>query len=195
MSLRFHREFSISDRACPSLTDLTLDCCLSSDLPELFRSCPNLHSLTIKVEQVSLRIPLNHLHYRRRQPSLIRSLSIDLNDLTLTDLRWLLSYTPNLVRLRLEGLSYDMNFSKSDLWQELIERQTPNLKRFELTGLRIWLGNNADDLEDETNRNLVNDIQHSFDKQHPYWGKVWSVCQLHKLRPNHLSLALYAKAI
>lgn len=151
--------------------------------------------MTIKVEQVSLRLPANHLHDRRRQPSLIRSLSLDLNDLTLADLRWLLSYTPNLLRLRLEGLSYDMNFSKSDLWQELIERQTPHLKRLELTALRIWLGNNADDLEDETNRNLVNDIQRSFDKQHHYWGKVWSVCQLHKLRPNHLSLSLHARAI
>ena len=148
------------------------------------------------MEQVAHRSPGNNLQRDFvRRPSLLRSLSIDINDLTFTDLRSLLSSTPNLLRLRLEGLSYDLSFVKSDLWQDFIDRQLPHLKRFELAGLRIWLGNNADDQEDETNTNLIADIHRSFDKQHPYWGKCWSVSQGHKLRPNHLNLSLHASTL
>jgi hypothetical protein len=99
---------------------------------------------------------------------------------------------PYLIHFRLEGLSYDMDFSKSDLWQKIFETEIKNLKNFDITGLRIWLGNNADD--DEDNLTLVNQVNLSFGSTHKYWGKYWSVHQTHKLRPNHLNLTLRAKA-
>ncbi|CAF1503054.1 unnamed protein product, partial [Rotaria sordida] len=73
------------------------------------------------------------------------------------------------------------------------ENEIKKLKRFDIIGLRIWLGNNADD--DDDNLNLINQITHSFGSNHKYWGKYWSVYQTHKLRPNHLNLTLRAKVL
>ena len=96
---------------------------------------------------------------------------------------------PYLEHLRLEGLTYDIDFSKSDLWEKIFENQIKKIKLFELNGLRIWLGNNADD--DDEHVNLVNQITHSFSSKNKYW----SVYQTHKLRPNHLNLTLRAKRL
>ncbi len=193
----------ISELASSSLTHLTLDACFSSDIPQLLSLCSNLHSLTIKIEQSRRRYPLLNItnsdqRLQRNNFSFITCsylthLSIDINDLTLSDIKHFLSTMPYLNSFHLEGLTYDMDFCKSDLWGKIFENETKKLKLFELTGLRIWLGNNADD-EDE-NFNLVNQITHSFGSNDKYWGKYWSVYQSHKLRPNHLNLTLRAKAL
>jgi len=193
----------ISEIASSSITHLTIDACFSSDIPQLLSLCSNLHSLTIKVEQSRRRYPLlsimnSEQRLQRNNFSFINCsyltyFSIDINDLTLSDIKYFLSTMPYLSYFRLEGLTYDMDFSKSDLWKKIFENETKKLKLFELIGLRIWLGNNADD-EDE-NFNLVNQITHSFDSNDKYWGKYWSVYQTHKLRPNHLNLTLRAKAL
>jgi hypothetical protein len=182
---------------------LTVDACFSSDIPQLLSLCSNLHSLTIKIEQSRRRYPLLNIlnsdqRLQRNNFSSINCFyltyfSIDINDLTLSDIKYFLSTMPYLYYFRLEGLTYDMDFSKSDLWQKIFENETKKLKQFDLTGLRIWLGNNADD--DNENLNLVNQIIHSFSSNDKYWGKYWSVYQTHKLRPNHLNLTLRAKAL
>ncbi len=188
----------ISEFASSSLIHLTLDACFSSDIPQLLSLCSNLHSLTIKIEQSRRRYPLLNIinsdqRIQRNNCSYLTYFSIDINDLTLSDIKYFLSKMPYLNTFRLEGLTYDMDFTKSNLWQKIIENEIKKLKYFELTGLRIWLGNNADD-EDE-NYHLVNQITHSFDSNDKYWGKYWSVYQSHKLRPNHLNLTLRAKAL
>ncbi len=182
---------------------MTIDACFSSDIPQLLSLCSNLHSLIIKVEQSRRRYPLHNII--NSDPRLQRSkfssinccyltyFSIDINDLTLSDIKLFLSTMPYLYHFRLEGLTYDMDFSKSDLWQKIFENQTKKIKQFDLTGLRIWLGNNADD--DDDNLNLVTQITHSFGSNDKYWGKYWSVYQTHKLRPNHINLTLRAKIL
>jgi hypothetical protein len=101
-----------------------------------------------------------------------------------------------LIRFHLEGLSYDLNLSKGDLWQALLEKRTTKLKRFDLASLRIWLGNNADDDDDnDNNLNIIDSVTHSFGQLNAYWNKQWSICQMHKLRPNHLDLNLRARAL
>jgi len=67
------------------------------------------------------------------------------------------------------------------------------IKQFDIIGLRIWLGNNADD--DQENLQLVNQITNSFSSNDKYWSKYWSIYQTHKLRPNHLNLTLRAKVL
>lgn len=116
-----------------------------------------------------------------------------MNDLTFADVKSYLALMPYLDQLRLEGLTYDLDFSRSDFWQRIFENSISKLKLFEITGLRIWLGNNADD--DEDNLSLINRITNSFGSTDKYWGKFWSVHQTHKLRPNHLNLTLRAKAL
>ncbi len=182
---------------------MTIDACFSSDVLQLLSLCSNLHSLTIKVEQSRRRNPLHSITNtdQRGQQYNISSIncfyltyfSIDINDLTLSDIKSYLSTMPYLYYFRLEGLTYDMDFSKSDLWQKIIENQIKKLKRFDLNGLRIWLGNNADN--NHGNLNLVNQITHSFSSNDKYWGKYWSVYQTHKLQPNHLNLTLRAKVL
>lgn len=120
---------------------------------------------------------------------------LDINDLNFTDVQSLLSLLPNLIRFRLEGLSYDLSFAKGDLWQNLFEKSNKHLKRFDLAGVRIWLGNNADDLQNTNHSSLVHEVTRSFGKHHSYWGKRWSVYQMHKLRPNHLNLTLRAELL
>ncbi|CAF1246425.1 unnamed protein product [Adineta steineri] len=201
LHLRFNREFVISEIASSSLTHLTLDACASSDIPQLLSLCSNLTSLTIKVEQSRRRYPLFNITNcdqqlpRHNLSSVICSsltyFSIDINDLTLSDIKYFLSSMPYLDYFRIEGLTYDIDFSKGDLWEKIFENQTKKLKQFDMTGLRIWLGNNADD--DDENLNLINQINHSFGSSHKYWGKYWSVYQAHKLRPNHVNLTLHAK--
>ncbi|CAF2508190.1 unnamed protein product [Rotaria sp. Silwood2] len=203
LCLRFNREFIISESASSSLTHLTIDACFTSDIPQLLSFCSNLHSLTIKVEQSRRRYPLlnimnsDHQLQRHNLSSIICSdltyFSIDINDLTLSDIKLILSTMPYLFYFRIEGLTYDMDFSRGDLWQKIFENETKKLKRFDITGLRIWLGNNADD--DDDNLNLINQITHAFGSKDKYWGKYWSVYQTHKLRPNHLNLTLRAKAL
>lgn len=189
--------------ASSSLRHLTIDACFSSDIPQLLSLCSNLHSLTIKIEQSRRRYSLYNLTNTdgklQRNPfisihcSYLTYFSIDINDLTLHDIQSYLSTMPYLEHLRVEGLTYDFDFSKSHLWQKIFENQTKKLKHFELIALRIWLGNNADD--DDENFNLVNQITHSFTTENDYWMKSWSIYQAHKLRPNHLNLTLRAKAI
>jgi len=203
LCLRFNREFVISEIASTSLTHLTLDACFSSDIPKLLSLCSNLYSLTVKVEQSRRRYPLLNIinsdqqFQRHNLLSIICSyltyFSIDINDLTLSDIKLFLSSMPYLCYFRIEGLTYDMEFSKGDSWKQIFENQTKKLKQFDITGLRIWLGNNADD--DDDNLNIINQITHSFDSNHKYWGKYWSVYQTHKLRPNHLNLTLRAKIL
>lgn len=203
MFLRFNREFVISEPACSTLTHLTIDACFSADIPQLLELCPNLCSLKLKAESSTRRFPFHNLtnieFHQRHLTSITRSslfyFHLDINDLNLLDIQFILCLMPNLVRFRLEGLSYDLNLSNGDLWQKFLEKQTKNLKQFELAGVRIWLGNNADDNDDETNVHLINEINESFGKHHPFWGKNWFVYQTHKLRPNHLSLNLSAKKI
>ena len=189
--------------ASSSLRHLTIDACLSSDIPQLLSLCSNLQSLTIKIEQSRRRYAF--LNLTNTDPKLQRNpffsiqcsylsyFAIDINDLTLHDIQSYLSTMPYLAHLRVEGLTYDFDFSKSDRWQKIFENQTKKLKHFELIGLRIWLGNNADD--DAENLHLVNQITHSFNSENEYWAKSWSICQAHKLRPNHLNLTLRAKAL
>ena len=189
--------------ASSSLRHLTLDACFSSDIPQLLSLCSNVHSLTIKIEQSRRRYPLLNLTNTDQKPQrnpffsincyYLTYFSIDINDLTLFDVKSYLSTMPYLSHLRIEGLTYDFDFSKSDLWQKIFENQTKKLKHFELIGLRIWLGNNADD--DDENFHLVNQITRSFTTENAYWVKSWSVYQTHKLRPNHLNLTLRAKAL
>jgi hypothetical protein len=198
LNLRFNRECVISEIASSSLIHLTIDACFCSDIPQLLSLCSNLHSLTIKVEQSRRRYSLvNLINFDHHCSSIncyfLRYFSIDINDLTLFDIKFLLSTMPYLYHFRLEGLTYDMDFSKSNLWQKIFEIETKKLKQFELNGLRIWLGNNADD--DNDNINLVNQITQSFSSNEKYWGKYWSVYQTHKLRPNHLNLTLRAKLL
>ncbi|CAF0759282.1 unnamed protein product [Rotaria sp. Silwood1] len=203
LSLRFNREFIISETASSSLNHLTIDACFTSDIPQLLSLCSYLHSLTIKVEQSRRRYPLlniinsDHQLQRHNLSSIICSyltyFSIDLNDLTLSDVKLILSTMPYLCHFRIEGLTYDIDFSRGDLWQKIFENETKKIKRFDITGLRIWLGNNADD--DDDNLNLINQIIHSFGSKDKYWGKYWSVYQTHKLRPNHLNLTLHAKIL
>ena len=193
----------ISEFASNSLTHLTLDACYSSDIPQLLFLCSNLQSLTIKVEQSRRRYPLlniinsDHQIQRNNFSSIICNyltyFSIDINDLTLSDVKLMLLSMPYLDHFRLEGLTYDIDFSKCDLWQKIFENQIKKLKQFDIIGLRIWLGNNADD--DQENLQLVNQITNSFSSNDKYWSKYWSIYQTHKLRPNHLNLTLRAKAL
>ena len=189
--------------ASSSLAHLTLDACFSCDVPQLLSLCSNLNSLTIKVEQLHRRYPFLNMINSDQQFQQINSysiicsyltyFSIDINDLTLRDIKFFLSSMPFLYYFRIEGLTYDADFSRGDLWEQLFENHTKKLKQFEITGLRIWLGNNADN--DDENLNLINQTIHSFGSNHKYWGKFWSVHQMHKLRPNHLNLTLHAKAL
>ena len=181
---------------------MTLDACYSIDVPQLLSLCSNLHSLTLKTEQSRRRYPLlNIINSDQIQRENISSIlcsyltyfSIDINDLTLSDIKYFLSTMPYLIHFRIEGLSYDIDFSKGDLWQKIFETQTKKLKQFDIIGLRIWLGNNADD--DDENLNLINQINFSFGSNHKYWGKYWLVYQTHKLRPNHINLTLRAKTL
>ena len=193
----------ISEFASTSLTHLTLDACYSSDIPQLLFLCSNLQSLTLKVEQSRRRYPLlniinsDYQIQRNNFSSIICNyltyFSIDINDLTLSDVKLMLLSMPYLDQFRLEGLTYDIDFSKSDLWQKIFENQIKKLKQFDIIGLRIWLGNNADD--DPENLQLVNQITNSFSSNDKYWSKSWSIYQTHKLRPNHLNLTLRAKAL
>jgi hypothetical protein len=193
----------ISENASSSLTHLTIDACYLSDIPQLLFLCSNLQSLTLKVEQSRRRYPLlniinsDHQIQRNKFSSIICNyltyFSIDINDLTLFDIKSILSSMPYLNHLRLEGLTYDMDFSKAHLWQKIFENEIKKLKQFDIIGLRIWLGNNADD--DHENINLVNQITQSFGSNHKYWSNYWSVYQTHKLRPNHLNLTLRAKVL
>ncbi|UJR24977.1 hypothetical protein I4U23_006341 [Adineta vaga] len=203
LNLRFNREIFICEHASTSLTHLTLDACYSSDLPQLLSLCSNLSSLILKVEQSRRRSPLSNItnfdsKFSRyplssRMCSYLTYFSLDINDLTLSEVKYFLSSMPYLSEFRLEGLTYDIDFSKSDLWQNILENQAKQLKQFDIFGLRIWLGNNADD--DEENHNLITQITQSFDSNHKYWGKYWLVDQTHKLRPNHLNLTLHAKSL
>jgi len=204
LNLRFNREFVISERACSSLTHLSIDACFSCDILQFLSCCSNLQSLTIKVEQSRRRYPLQNLLNSSDQNlpkppylslicSYLTSFSIDINDLTFTDMKSYLLLMPFLKHFRLEGLTYDLDFAKSDIWRTIFENFLSKLKLFELTGLRIWLGNNADD--DEDNLSLISQITNSFGRNDRYWGKFWCVHQAHKLRPNHINLTLRAKAI
>ncbi|CAF0798878.1 unnamed protein product [Adineta ricciae] len=203
LNLRFNREIIICESVSSSMRNLTLDACYSSDLPHLLSLCSNLSSLTVKVEQSRRRFPLLNLtnvdQPLHRQPlssimcSYLTYFSLDINDLTLSDVKKFLPAMPYLSHFRLEGLTYDIDFSKGDLWENIFEKQTKKLMQFSISGLRIWLGNNADD--DEDNHNLIAQITQSFDTNHRYWGKYWSVHQTHKLRPNHLNLTLHAKSL
>ncbi|CAF0936624.1 unnamed protein product, partial [Rotaria sordida] len=106
LCLRFNREFIISERASSSLTHLTIDACFSSDVPQLLSLCSNLHSLTIKIEQSRRRYPLLNImnsdqQLQRYNLSLIicsylTYFSIDINDLTLSDVKLILSTMPYL---------------------------------------------------------------------------------------------------
>ncbi|CAF2993412.1 unnamed protein product [Rotaria socialis] len=203
LCLRFNREFIISETAASSLTHMIIDACFLSDVPQVLSLCSNLHSLTIKVEQSRRRYPLLNIINCDQQLqrhslssvlcSYLTYFSIEINDLTFSDIKFILSTMPYLHHFRVEGLTYDIDFSKGDLWQKLFENETKKLKRFDITGLRIWLGNNADD--DDDNLNLINQVTHSFGSNHKYWGKYWSVYQTHKLRPNHFNITLHAKAL
>lgn len=182
---------------------MTIDACFLSDLPQLLSHCSTLHSLIIKVEQSRRRTPLLSIINSDQQlqrynlSSIICSyltyFSIDINDLTFSDIKLILSTMPYLLHFRIEGLTYDMDFTRGDLWQKIFENETKQLKRFDITGLRIWLGNNADD--NDENLNLIQQVTHSFGSNHKYWGKYWSVYQTHKLRPNHFNLTLHAKTL
>ena len=203
LTLRFNREIIICESISSSMRNLTLDACYSSDLPHLLSLCSNLSSLTVKVEQSRRRFPLLNLTNSdqplHRQPlssimcSYLTYFSLDINDLTLSDVKKFLPAMPYLSHFRLEGLTYDIDFSKGDLWENIFDNQTKKLTQFSIAGLRIWLGNNADD--DEDNHNLIAQITQSFDTNHRYWGKYWCVHQTHKLRPNHLNLTLHAKSL
>lgn len=203
MNLRFNREIVICESASSSLTHLALDACFSVDLAQLLYLCSNLISLTVRVEQSRRRYPLlsipnadKPLHRHQLSAILCPYLtyfSLDINDLSLGDVKGFLIAMPYLQHFRLEGLTYDMDFSKGDLWESILENRTKKLKQFDMAGLRVWLGNNADD--DLENTHLVEHVSHSFGPGHRYWGKCWSVCQTHKLRPNHLNLTLHARAL
>lgn len=203
LNLRFNREFIISERACSSLTHLSIDACFSCDILQFLSCCSNIQSLTLKVEQSRRRYPLQNLiNTDQNLPrtslssltcSYLTHFSIDINDLTFADIKSYLLLMPYLNHFRLEGLTYDLDFTKSYIWRTIFENFIPKLKLFELNGLRIWLGNNADD--DEDNLTLINQITNSFGRNDKYWGKFWSIHQAHKLRPNHLNLTLRAKAI
>jgi hypothetical protein len=200
LNLCLNREFVISEAASSSLTHLTLDPCFSNDVPQLLHCCINLHSLTLKVEQSRRRSPfVNMINLDQQYNSLpiicsyLTYFSIDIYDLTFSDIQFFLSIMPHLIRFRIEGLSYDMDFSKGDLWQKTFEKMTKKLKQFDITGIRLWLGNNANN--DGDNVNLINQIILSFGSNHNYWGKQWFVHQAHKLRANHLNLTLQAKAL
>ena len=193
----------ISDVASSSLTRLTLDSCYSADVPQILSVCTDLQSLTVKVEKSARRSPFfnilnseQHLKPARLTSAITSHLtyfSIDLNDLLLSDVQSFLSTMPHLIRLRIEGLSYDLDFSKGDLWATILATETSKLKQFDIVGLRIWLGNRA--ANSEENLHLIPQITHSFGSDERYWRKRWSVDQTHKLRANHLNLTVHAKVL
>ena len=193
MHLRFNREVILTSLASSSLVHLHLDACFASDVLQLLTLCSDLQSLSIKVEQGRRRSPF---FSSSSSTSLICSylthFTVDINDLSMTDVKEYLSRMPYLTHLRLEGLSYDLDFCQADLWQSLIERETKKLKQFDLKGLRIWLGNHAD--SDEEFGDLLHQVTKSFGPNNAYWGKQWTLVQTHKLRPNHLNLTVHAKA-
>lgn len=203
MHLRFNREMILSDPVSSSLVHLHLDACYASDVPQLLTLCSDLQSLSIKVEQTRRRHPfanLSNIDQKRlnlSSSSLVCSylthFTVDINDLTLADVKDYLSRMPYLTHLRLEGLTYDSDFCKAELWQTILESQAKKLKQFYLKGLRVWLGNHAD--IDEEFLDLINQVNKSFGPGNAYWGKRWSVVQTHKLRPNHLNLTVHAKAL
>jgi hypothetical protein len=85
-----------------------------------------------------------------------------------------------------------MDFANGNLWQHIVQNNINTLKRLDLDGLRIWLGNHAD--SDDRHQRLIQQVTVSFGSTHPFWGKQWSVHQTHKLRPNHLNLTVNAQA-
>ena len=183
------------------MIELTIDTYCAADIPQLLNLCSTLEKLQIKVDASPRRLPLIDLSNVQIQreffstifPSSVKYFFLDINDLYFNDIQLFLAFMPNLSRFRLEGLSYDLNLSRGDLWQRLFETYLIKLRQFELAGVRIWLGNNADDHDDENNENLLDDINQSFGRRNLYWTDYWTVVQTHKLRSNHLNLTLFAK--
>jgi hypothetical protein len=123
----------------------------------------------------------------------LRRFSLDINDLTLVDVKSFLFHLPQLRYLSLQGLSYDVDFSKGDLWRKILDNQMKKLKEFHIPTLTIWLGNRV-----ETEAQLsefIRQITSSFGPTHSFWAQRWSVQQNHERRPNHLNLSLHARAI
>jgi len=176
-----------------------LDACFSSDVPQLLANCTNLRSLTLKVEQIPHRFSssdsldyeenLQRQHFSSTFCQQLRKFSLDINDLTLIDVKYFLFNMPNLHYLSLQGLSYDIDFSSGELWLKILENRTKHLKEFQLKTLRIWLANRID-IGEHANEYLCQ-INSSFTS----WTRRWSIEQNHELRPNHLNLILYAKTI
>lgn len=163
-----------------SLKEFSLDCCFTDDVYRLLQNSIDFQRLKLKVENSTRRSTF----FRPNFSSFLTEFHLEITDLTFDDIRSFVLFLPHLNIFSLEGLSYDLKLTQGELWRNLIEKNLKFLKKFLLNSLRIWLGNNADDIQNESHANLVQDIYRTFSTCFP------SIFQHHKLRPNHLSLTL-----